>query len=239
MQTDFRTYNTIIVDDNALDRLNIQVQLKKYPFLHLVGSYSSAAEALAVLADTPVDVLLLDIDMPEQSGLDLRRQLGKEQVCIFITSYPDYAVESFELSALDFLVKPVDKERFATSMQRLQDYLEVRHKAALFEGSLGADTIFIKDGHQQIKIRLHEIIYLEALKDYTRIVTPQKKYCVLSMLGNLLQETAFKTFIRIHRSYAVQKHFIDKVTAQQVFLQNIALPVGRSYKTVVEGLGAN
>lgn len=230
------TYNTIIVDDNEIDRLSLQLQLKKYPFLHLVGVYASAEEALREINDKDVKVLLLDIDMPGIDGLQLRKQLGTGQVCIFITSFPDYAVAGFELAALDFLVKPLDKDRFALTMSRLADYLDIKQKAALFECSLGADAVFIKDGHDQVKIQLHDILYLEALKDYTRIVTAHKKYCVLSVLGNLLQETAFKTFIRIHRSYAVQKHFIDRITAQQVFINNIALPVGRSYKSSLEEL---
>jgi DNA-binding LytR/AlgR family response regulator len=236
MPEKLRTYSTIIVDDNEIDRLSSQVHVKRYPFLQVVGVYDSAEAALAELKEKKPEVLLLDIDMPGKSGLELRRQLGNEQVCLFITSYPDYAVDSYEVAALDFLIKPLQKDRFAIAMTRLHDYLEVRHKAMLFECSLGGDTLFIKDGHDQIKIRLHDILYLEALKDYTRIVTHQKKYCVLSILGNLLQEAAFKTFIRIHRSYAVQKHFIDKITSQQVFLDNIALPVGRSYKSALEGL---
>ena len=234
-----RTYKAIIVDDNEIDRLTTQLQVKKYPFLQVIGVYDSAEQAISDIKGKEVDVLLLDIDMPGINGLELRRQLGKDPVCIFITSFPDYAVEGFELSALDFLVKPLQKDRFELAMSRLKDYLEIKHKAALFECSLGADAVFIKDGHDQVKIQLHDILYLEALKDYTRIVTTGKKYCVLSILGNLLQEAAFKTFIRIHRSYAVQKHFIDKVTAQQVFLSNIALPVGRSYKAALEGLIAN
>ncbi len=223
-------YNALVVDDDELDRLNTIVYAKRFSFLNVVGSAGSAEEALKLLQETAVDVLLLDIDMPGMNGHELRRQLGNTQACIFITAYPDYAVESFELAALDFLVKPLEKERFAAAMSRLQDYLEIKQKAALFEHSLGGDAVFIKDGHNQVKIKLHDIVYLEALKDYTRIVTRQHKYCVLSMLGNLLQEAAFQTFVRIHRSYAVQKHFVSKITAQQVFLNTIALPIGRSYK---------
>ncbi|HTD92489.1 MAG TPA: LytTR family DNA-binding domain-containing protein [Chitinophagaceae bacterium] len=232
------TYNTIIVDDNEIDRLTLQVQVRKYPLLNLVGVYDSAEKALVEIEEKGVQVLLLDIDMPGLSGLDLRKQLGNEQVCIFITSFPDYAVEGFELAALDFLVKPLDKSRFALTMERLSDYLDIRRKAELFECSLGADAVFIKDGHHQVKIQLHDILYLEALKDYTRIVTRQKRYCVLSILGNLLQEEAFKTFIRIHRSYAVQKNFIDRITAQQVVINDITLPIGRSYKSSLEELVA-
>ena len=101
---------------------------------------------------------------------------------------------------------------------------------------MGGNTVFIKDGHQQVKLNLHEILYLEALKDYTRIVTPTKKYSVLASIGLLLQEQAFQSFVRIHRSYAVQKHYIERVSAQQVQVREYALPVGRSYKEALLNL---
>ena len=177
---------------------------------------------------------MLDIDMPGMSGLELRQQLIDIPACIFVTSYPDYAVESFGLSALDFLVKPLKADRFELTMRRLQDYLLIRQKAELLDFTLGSDSLFIKDGHDHIKIQLHEVLYLEALKDYTSIVTAKKKYCVLSSLGNLLKEKSFQAFVRIHRSYAVQKHFIKKITAKEVMVYDILLPIGRSYKESVE-----
>ena len=106
----------------------------------------------------------------------------------------------------------------------------------MLDYTLGEDTLFIKDGHTHIKLQLHEIIYLEALKDYTGIITRQKKYCVLAPLGNLLKEKSFQSFIRIHRSYAVQKHFISKVTPREVMINDMLLPIGRSYKETVEKL---
>ncbi|WP_242696328.1 LytR/AlgR family response regulator transcription factor [Longitalea luteola] len=233
-------YKCIIVDDDEVDRLTTLSFVRKYPFLTIAGVYASAEEALVGIKNTPVDVLFLDIDMPGLTGLDLRRQLLQTPVCIFITAYPDYAVESFELAALDFLVKPLKTDRFLHTMNRLQDYFDIKRKAALFECSVGGDTIFIKEGHDQIKIKLHEIVYLEALKDYTHVVTTTKKYCVLFTLGNLLKEAAFKTFIRIHRSYAVQQHFIEKIAVNQVTLNTaITLPVGRSYRNSLEELKMN
>src|SRR6202012_5817964 len=95
---------------------------------------------------------------------------------------------------------------------------------------------YIKDGHDQIKLKLHEILYLEALKDYTKIVTVNKDYCVISNIGTLLKEKAFETFLRIHRSYAVQRNFIQKITANTVFVNDFELPIGRSYKDMVKGL---
>ena len=223
-------YNCVVIDDDEIDRLTTFSFVKKYPFLNVTGIYSSATEAFAGMGDKSIDVLITDIDMPELNGLGLRAKMMHIPVCIFVTAYPDYAAESFETDAFDFLVKPLKIERFAHCMTRLQNYFELKHKAGLFDLSLGGDTVFIKDGHEQIKINLHEIVYLEALKDYTRIITTTKKHCVLSSIGNLLMESTFHSFLRIHRSYAVQRHYIDKITPQQVFIRDFSLPVGRSYR---------
>jgi DNA-binding LytR/AlgR family response regulator len=140
-------------------------------------------------------------------------------------------VESFELDTLDFIVKPVKFERFAQTMTRIEDYMELRLKASLFESSIGGDTIYIKEGHEQTKVKLHDILYLEALKDYTKIITSQKRHCVLSTLGSLLKEEHFSSFVRVHRSYAVQKQYVEKIGAQEIVLNNqTMIPVGRSYK---------
>ena len=228
------TYNCIIVDDDEIDRLTTLSYARKYPYLEICGVCSSAAEALKIMDEENIDLMLSDIDMPELTGFDFRRRMINVPVCIFITSYADCAVESFELAALDFLVKPVKSGRFEAAMKRAKEYLDARHKAKLYEYSLGADTIFLKDGHTFIKVNLHDILYLEALKDYTLVVTAPKRYCVLSPIGSLLKESHFKTFIRVHRSFAVQKHLIEKINTNQVIINNVAIPIGRSYK---ENLG--
>lgn len=229
----------MVVDDDDIDRLTTLSFLSDYPFMEVIGAFDSPAAALEMAQQQLPDVLFLDIDMPQISGLELRKQLLHVPACIFITSYPDYAVESFEMAALDFLVKPFTAERFAKMMERLQQHTLIRQKATLLEHTLGADTIFIKDGSEQIKLQLHEIIYLEALKDYTGIVTAQKKYAVLSPLGSLIKEKAFGSFIRIHRSYAIQKHFIKKISSGEVMVNDIVLPVGRSFKDALKGLTVN
>ncbi|MNR14404.1 LytTr DNA-binding domain protein [compost metagenome] len=128
-------------------------------------------------------------------------------------------------------MKPLKLDRFAQTVSRIEEFMEVKLKASLFEASIGGDTIYIKEGHEQTKVKLHEILYLEALKDYTLIITNKKRHCVLSSIGNLLKEDHFQSFIRIHRSFAVQKQFIQKINASEIILNNnIAIPVGRSYK---------
>jgi two-component system LytT family response regulator len=226
-------YNCIIVDDDKIDRLTTLSFARRYPFLNITGIYASSAAAMDQ-SEEDVAVLLLDIDMPGISGLEVRRRIGNVPACIFITAHTEYAVESFELEALDFLVKPLDGKRFERAMKRLEAYLDTRRKAELFEYSLGGDVLYIKDGHEQVKIKLHEVLYLEALKDYTSIVTTARKYCVLSTIGNLLKEEGFRSFVRVHRSFAVQKHAIGRLTSQEVMVGDVALPVGRSYRDQIE-----
>ncbi|WP_298222069.1 LytTR family DNA-binding domain-containing protein [Flavobacterium sp.] len=223
----------IIVDDDEIDRLTVLSYAKKFQQLQIVGVYASAKEALSVLqrSHTKIDVLFLDIDMPEESGLDLRKKASEVPVCIFITAHPEHAVESFELDTLDFIVKPLKLDRFSQTIRRIEEFMEIKHKALLFESSIGGNTIYIKEGHEQTKVKLHDILYLEALKDYTLIVTPQKRHCVLSSIGNLLKENHFQSFIRTHRSFAVQKQFIQKIGSTEIVLNSGALiPIGRSYK---------
>jgi two-component system, LytTR family, response regulator len=226
----------MVVDDDEIDRLTTVSFLKDYPFIEITGVFDSPVKALAAVQQQPPEVLFLDVDMPEMSGLELRKQLLHIPACIFITSYPDYAVESFEMAALDFLVKPFKAERFGKTIQRLQEYMNVRHKSELLNHTLGADTIFIKDGNEQVKLQLYEIIYLEALKDYTGIITTNRKYAVLTPLGTLIKEKAFSNFIRIHRSYAVQKHFVKKISSAEVVVNDIVLPVGRTFKEALNSL---
>jgi two-component system, LytTR family, response regulator len=224
----------MLVDDDRVDLLTTEAFMESYPFIEIAGCYTEPEVALKAAQLVTPDAFFLDIDMPGLTGLELRRRLMAIPACIFITSYPDYAVESFELAALDFLVKPLEHERFAMTVRRLKEYITVRRKAEMLSHALGADTVFIKDGTQQIKVALHDIIYLEALNNYTCVVTGDRKYTVLSTLSNLLQEGAFSSFVRIHRSYAVQKHLIRKIGSAEVLIGNIALPVGRSYKAALD-----
>ncbi|MBO9658149.1 MAG: response regulator transcription factor [Chitinophagaceae bacterium] len=230
-----RSYRCIIVDDDEIDRLTTLSFARQFSFLD-ISIFASATEALPLIEQSLPDIAFLDVDMPGMTGLELRRLFQQIPACVFITAYPDYAIESFELAALDFLVKPVKAERFRKTIDRIREFLEIKHKANLLDHTLGAETIFIKDGHKQVKLNLHEIVYLEALKDYTSIVTTSGKYCVLSSIGNLLKEPGFSSFIRIHRSYAVQKNFIEKIGSNEITAMNIQLPVGRIYKEMLAGL---
>jgi two-component system LytT family response regulator len=224
-------FNCIIIDDDEIDRLTVLSFAKRNPNLNIIGVFESAEKALLLIENEKIDILFLDIDMPNLNGLDFRKKTLEIPVCVYITAHPEHAVESFELDTLDFIVKPIKLDRFSQTMNRIEEFMELKLKAQLFESSIGGDTIYIKEGHEQTKVKLHDIHYLEALKDYTLIVTNQKRHCVLSNIGALLKEPHFASFIRIHRSYAVQKQFIQKISSQEIKLKNnVSIPIGRSYK---------
>ena len=226
-----QTYTCIIVDDDEIDRLTVQAYAKKFLSLQIVGVYANAVEALAALSLKHIDILFLDIDMPGLSGIALRKQAIAIPVCIYITAHPEFAVESFELDTLDFIIKPLKFDRFTQAINRIIEYLELKQKATLFESSIGHDIIYIKEGHTQTKVNLHNILYLEGLKDYTKIVTTDKNHFVLTSIGNLLKEYHFQKFIRIHRSYAIQKIYVQQKKANEIILSNgVSIPIGRSYK---------
>ena len=224
-------FNCIIIDDDEIDRLTVVSYVKRFSNLNIVGVFESAENALQILDKQEITVLFLEIDMPSLNGLEFRKKAMNVPVCIYITAHPEHAVESFEIDTLDFIEKPIKKDRFIQAISRIEDYMELKQKAQLFESAIGGDVIYIKEGHTETKVKLHDIIYLEALKDYTKIVTTTKKHCVLSTIGNLLKENHFQSFVRIHRSYAVQKNYIDKKMTNELLLNNgTIIPIGRSYK---------
>jgi two-component system LytT family response regulator len=227
----------IIVDDNEADRIMLRALLKPHLQFELLREYSQGKDVLNDTASLSADIAFLDVDMPEMNGLELRKSLSHIEVCVFITSHPEFALEGFELAAFDYIVKPITKVRLDKTIERLHYFFEIKNKAHLLEHSLGSDFVMIKEGTAQLKIPTHTILYLEAYKDYTKVVTTQKSYCVLSNLGKLIQEKTFDTFIRIHKSYAIQKQFIDKISSKEISIQGIALPIGRSYKSNLQALG--
>lgn len=232
-----KPFDCIIVDDDEMDRLVVLSYAKRFAILNVVGVFDSAEKALAFIDTNLIDVAFLDIEMGGASGLELRRRALEIPVCVFISSHAESAAETFELQTLDFIVKPFKFPRFEQMMKRLEEFMEIRTKANLFEATLGGDTVYVKTGHDQIKVKLHEILYLEALKNYTILVTENKRHCVLSNLGEMLQDEKFHSFLRVHRSYAVQKQYIQKIGSQEIELNHgILIPVGRSYKETVMDL---
>ena len=229
-------WKCIIVDDEAVDRLMVLSFAKRFPNLEVCGTFESADNALTYLEKNSVDILFLDIDMPGTNGIEFRKKTLETPICVFISGHAEHAADSFEVETLDFIVKPLKFDRFEKAMYRIEQFMEMKNKADLFEMSFGKDFISIKESENVINIKLYEILYLEALKDYTFIVTNNKKYCIYSNIGTILKQEMFQHFVRVHKSYAIQKQFIARKTALKIYLNNgIEIPIGRSYK---DGLNA-
>lgn len=232
-----RNYNCIVVDDDEIDRLMAVSFVKRHEQLCLVGAFESAEEALLQADFDQIDVVFLDIDMDGMDGISFRKVIAEVPVCVFITSHPEYAVDSFSVETLDFIVKPISSKRFDESVERLTTFLSIQQKAHLYENLLGERHVVIREGHKETKVNLYDVLYLEGLKDYTLLVTEDKKHCVLSSIGNLLKETHFSRFVRVHRSFAVRKDLVKSVSPKEVLLDNdTTIPIGRSFKDNIEEL---
>jgi two-component system, LytTR family, response regulator len=224
-------YNCIIIDDEEIARLKAVAVVGQFPNLKIRGQFASAEQAICFLEKEKVDIVFLDIDMHGLSGIELRKQIMDIPVCVFITSHPEHAAASFELETLDYIVKPLTPERFSHTVKRIEEFMDMRHKAKLFDLSYAEDVVYVKEGYAQTKVKLYDIQYIEALKDFSILVTQQKRHCVSEGIGHLLGTNHFKSFIRVHRSYAVQKPYIKKIGTQQIILNNdFKIPIGSSYK---------
>ncbi|WP_313092842.1 LytR/AlgR family response regulator transcription factor [Chryseobacterium flavum] len=220
----------MIIDDDELDRLVLQHYIKQYENIEVVASFDSAEKAIPYL-ELPINLLITETNLKGMSGLEFRKLAHKIPACIFVSSHPEMAACVFEINTLDFITKPLTSERFHYSMQRLFDFLKIKEKCECYDAMFGESFIKIKEGGNISLIKKTDVLYLEALKDYTRIITLEKKHCILDSLGNLLRKSFFDSFIRIHRSYAVPRHLIRGKNCHEIELtHHIRLPIGRTYK---------
>jgi DNA-binding LytR/AlgR family response regulator len=227
----------LIVDDVEIDSLAIEALASGYSFLKRVATCRHALEAIELIPILKPDILFADIEMPGTSGLELVRHLaGTVPVPVFVTSHPEFAFEGFEIEAFDYLLKPINPERFARCISRIDEFFDLRSKSFAFEKQAHQDTIIIKQGYDKYKIPVHDILYLEAMKDYTKIVTSTGQYLVLGTFTHMYDQLPPDRFIRIHRSYIVHQSKIESVVGSKVFISNHELPVGKSYKYALEGI---
>lgn len=220
----------MIIDDDELDRLVLQHHIRQYETIEVIASFNSAEKAVPYL-EFPIDLLICETKLPGMSGLEFRKLAHKIPACIFVSSHTEMAAAAFEINALDFISKPLITKRFHHSIEKVFAFFEMKEKCECFDALLGENCIKIKEGGHITQIKLTDILYLEALKDYTRLVTHDKKHCILDSLGNLLHKSFFDSFVRIHRSYAVPRHFIRGKNSHEIeLIHQIKLPIGRTYK---------
>jgi|SRR5450432_15340 DNA-binding LytR/AlgR family response regulator len=227
----------LIVDDVEIDRLAIETLASRYTFLQKVAVCKHALEAVELIPILKPDIIFADIEMPGISGMDLVRNLaGKVPIPVFITSHPEFALEGFETQAFDYLIKPLNPERFARCILRIREFYEIRSKAYAFDKERSSGHISIKQGYDKYKILIHDILYLEAMKDYTKIVTSTDRYLVLGTFSHMQDQLPSELFTRIHRSYIVNRNKIESASGNKLFISTYQLPVGKSYKMALDGI---
>jgi DNA-binding LytR/AlgR family response regulator/signal transduction histidine kinase len=230
------TLTYIIVDDDDFDRISLGSEADKFPFLRRVAACSHALEAAELIGKYRPDVLFLDIEMPGISGLELVKMSGGGCIPVFVTSHPEFALASYEIEAFDYLIKPLTADRFARCVHRLYHFCRLRSDAFAFAQDQEQDCMVIKQGHDKLKIRINDVIYLEAMKDYTRVVLTSGQYLVLTTLSAIQEKLPGERFVRIHRSYIVNQDRVTAVGSNKVQVGEEELPVGKLYKHSLKGL---
>lgn len=220
----------LIVDDDPLSVQIVRNCVENTPFLSLVGTCSSAVEAAEVLRTEVVQLLLLDVEMPLMSGLELLRTLHRRPQVILITSNPAYAVEAFEQDVVDYLVKPITYARFLKAAQKARETLE---KAFSEEPdalpSPDADFTFMKIDNKLVKIPFGEVLYVEALGDYVHVVTDAKKHIIYSTMKSVESRFPESRFVRVHRSFIVNLARITSIEDSTILIGGKQVPIGQTY----------
>jgi len=211
----------------------IESFFETHPGFELSGSFSDPVESIHQLMNHPPDILFLDIEMPAINGIDFLRSLPNPPLCIFITSHPEFALDAFELFALDYILKPLTKDRFDTAVSRIESFIDIRKKALSYEHYLDNDSVIIQEGYDTHRILLSEILYMEALKDYTRIFTKNKSYITLGNISRILEGFNAPQFKRVHRSYAINPKYINSIIENNIYIGNNQIPIGKTYKSTV------
>lgn len=225
-----------IIDDEPLAIELLESYVAKTSFLELTGSYSSAIEAMQDATTKSVDIIFLDIQMPEITGMEFARFVKEETRIIFTTAFSEYALEGYRVDALDYLLKPITYTKFLEATKKALKWFEMKESAQSKDAasSIGQEEeqMFVKADHKLIRILFNDILYIEGWKDYVKIHLADRPHPILSLMSMKgLEETLPSTrFIRIHRSFIIQKSKIDSISKNRVSIGNKELPVGESYK---------
>lgn len=229
----------IIIDDEPLAIEVIESYVARIESLELVGKFRNAIKAFDYLqSGETVDLIFLDIQMPKLTGLEFLKTLQHAPKVIFTTAYREYALEGFELEALDYLLKPISFERFMKAVSKALGQTSTSSEPEVSLSADGDDFIFFKCDKKMIRVSLKEILYIESVKDYVKIKTSDKEVVTHQKISVLETKLPAAHFIRIHRSFIVNIPKIESYSASEVELNKESIPVGRNYKTdVMERLG--
>jgi two-component system LytT family response regulator len=224
----------IAIDDEPIALDIVRSHASKVPYVQLSATFTNAFEAISYLQHNKVDLLFLDIKMPDINGIDFLNSLAKPPMVIFTTAYSEHAVQSFELDAIDYLLKPFSLSRFLKACNKAHELYNLRNKQS---ENAAAEYMFIKDGYEQVKVILADIIYIEAAGNYTQIHLKDKRLLSTRIpVSEMVYLLPSGQFIRIHRAYIVCKAQISKFDRFQVWIADKILPIGATYAQFLQDM---
>ena len=226
------SYTCLIVDDEQLARQLLKEFVSKIPNLELKGMCKNPLEAMDVLQSEQIDIMFLDIQMPELTGVEFLKTLQQQPAVIFTTAYSEYALEGYQLDVIDYLVKPFPLDRFIKATNKAIEYIDLKRSAEKNSQGKGIDSnyILLHADHKIYKVNLNDIQYIEGLKEYVSYFTREKRIIVLQSLKSIEETLPSNKFIRVHRSYIVPIEKIKTLDGNQVQIGDKLIPIGRSYK---------
>lgn len=221
----------LVVDDEPRAREVLEIYIQDIPKLQLVASCKNAIEAINLMATKEVDLIFLDIEMPEISGLALAKTLNKRTSIVFTTAFRDYAVEGFDLRAVDYLLKPIRPERFKEAIEKYE-YINSKNYTGSSKPEK-AQHLFVRSDRKMVRVLLNDIQYIESFSDYLKIHTVQGLIITRETLSKIEEDLATDQFLRIHRSYIINTLHISAFTKETVNLGQQELPISRSYRSTI------
>ncbi len=229
------TINCIIIDDEPLARAGLKEYVSDIDFLKLAGSFDNPLAATELIGSGEIQLLFLDIQMPKITGLEFFRTFKNPPAVIFTTAYPQYALDGFEVNALDYLVKPISFDRFLKAALKAKEFFEIRqvNRSEGGTGGTGADHFFIKADNKLVKIFYDEILYVEALQNYVTIHTLDKKYMSYLTFKSVEDYLPVSRFIKVHKSYIVAAARVDSIDGNEIRMGQHRIPISRSLKDEV------
>lgn len=222
--------NYLIIDDEPLAREGMQLNCDQVPFLNKLGEFENPIAATDFLASNPVDLVFLDIEMPGLNGLDFIRSLQNKPHIILCTAYPQYALESYELDVVDYLVKPIRFERFYKAVLKVKEQQALAQSAPSSIEKIEDTFMFIKTDRKFVKVFFENIHYIKGMKDYVVIHCSDNKYMTAMNVKTILSQLPEAHFARISKSYIVQIDQIKSISTDTIFTDLYELPLGPSYK---------
>jgi len=219
----------IIIDDEPLSISVIKNHLNEFKNIELLATFNNPIEALSIIENNKIDVIFLDINMPKMSGLEFVKTLKNKPYIVITTAYREFAVESFDLDVLDYLVKPIPFGRFYKAINKIQSRINLEKEKLDVPPLKEAPFIFLKVDKKMMKIKLADILYIESLKDYIKVFTEIGDYLVHKSMTSILNELPSNNFLRIHRSFTISVHKISSVEGNTVEISEKRIPIGRNY----------